>query len=248
MRIHAVWAVRLVSIGILGAVACSAPDPGVGVVGSHNNNALGGSGGTSNNNTNGTNGGNNNNNGGSNAVDSGSGNVETDAGSGGSNDAGSGGGADAGASDAGGPVTAFSSAGPYASSPVQAGDNAATKHTVAAQGFTNPAGRDCMTCHSAAGPATQFAFAGTAYTSAAGTTPAADVEVRVVDSAGKEQGSAHSDSDGNFWVPSTTALPSTAITGARNATTTVKMISNATAPCNTCHAAGGAAGSVIHVP
>lgn len=228
MRIRGFWGA---AFGLVALVACSAPDPGVDPIGPHHNNALNG-GGTSNNN-------NNNNTG----TDSGvSNNPPPD------NTPDSSVAADTGAADTGttsGGTNAFS--GQPAFSTDAPTDKAANHHTQAAQGFTNPAGQDCMTCHKAGGTGTQFAFGGTVYQSATSTTGAPDVEVRVVDSTGKEQGTAHSDTDGNFWVVSTTALPSGALAGARNAASTQLMISAATGACNNCHKTGGIQ-APMHVP
>ena len=101
-------------------------------------------------------------------------------------------------------------------------------------------------CHGSGGSGPQFSFGGTIYTDATGATPAADVEIRGVDSAGKDLGLAHSDSDGNFWFNSTTVF-SSGKTAARSATNKKPMISGATGACNQCHKKTGGVTSVVYV-
>ncbi|MDB4936337.1 MAG: hypothetical protein JWP87_3309 [Labilithrix sp.] len=105
----------------------------------------------------------------------------------------------------------------------------------------NPAGRACLDCHDGAGKggAPAFALAGTIYTDAAGTKPAARVEIRMVGADGKAL-SAYTDVNGNFFVRTsagTTKPP--AIAAARNATV-VKAMANkiSDASCNQCHTTG----------
>jgi hypothetical protein len=235
MRIRGVLALGLGLIGSVIALACSAPDPGVDPLGDPRNASLGTP------KTTPTTGGKNS----GSPKDAGGAPPTTTDDAGNTNP----GPVDAGAAAdaATGPVNAFTNDGTYASAPNA--DKAALHHTVAVQGFTNPAGKDCMTCHGGAGPGVQFAFGGTVFTTAAGTTPAADVEVRVVDPKGAEQGSVHSDTDGNFWVVSNTKLPTGALAGARNGAKTQLMISNPSGGCSStaCHAVGSAIGAV-HVP
>lgn len=88
------------------------------------------------------------------------------------------------------------------------------------------------------------------YTSAAGTTPAAQVEVRLRSAAGVAV-STHTDANGNFFVRAADAATLTfpANAGARNAGATRPMSATiADGACNSggCH--GGAATGVIHVP
>lgn len=106
----------------------------------------------------------------------------------------------------------------------------------------NPAGRPCFNCHGDTGSGTPMAFGGTVYANAAGTTPAARVEVRVKDEDGKAI-SAWSDADGNFYflVNPNGDLAFPAHAGIRDAKGTKvmpKTISNGN--CNGCHNAAGA--------
>jgi hypothetical protein len=106
----------------------------------------------------------------------------------------------------------------------------------------NPAGRACFNCHGDNGAATPMAFGGTVYTSAAGTTAAARVEVRVKDKDGKAI-SAWSDADGNFYflVNPNGDLNLPGHAGIRNAKGN-KVMSGTIADgnCNGCHNANGA--------
>jgi hypothetical protein len=114
---------------------------------------------------------------------------------------------------------------------------------------TSPAGRPCMSCHGPAGRATEFAFAGTVYANAAGTAPAARVEVRVRDVTGKTL-SAYTDADGNFYFPLNPSgdLVFPVLTGARiGASTELMAGSIANGNCNGCHTGGGGTAR-IHVP
>jgi hypothetical protein len=104
----------------------------------------------------------------------------------------------------------------------------------------DPRGRPCLNCHG--GSATSFAFAGTVYTTAAGTTPAARVEVRARDKNGKAL-SAWTNADGNFFFllepDGDLVFPGHA--GIRTATATKLMSGGAlNGNCNFCHTAGDA--------
>jgi hypothetical protein len=140
--------------------------------------------------------------------------------------------ADAGAAAPAGPGDAFTGAGAYV----------ATLGPSARKGphpFTNdnPAGRACFNCHGTNAPA--FAFAGTVYANAAGTTPAAKVEVRMRDATGKAL-SAWTDNDGNFFFPLDPDgdLGDLANAGLRNGKGTKLMSSTvAVGDCNGCHKA-----------
>lgn len=101
----------------------------------------------------------------------------------------------------------------------------------------NPAGKACFNCHGDNGAATPMAFGGTVYTSAAGTTPAARVEVRVKDKDGKAI-SAWSDADGNFFflVNPNGDLNLPGHAGVRNAKGNKVMSSTiSNGNCNGCH-------------
>lgn len=104
----------------------------------------------------------------------------------------------------------------------------------------DPAGRPCLNCHGAGGGAAQFTFAGTVFKDAAGTMPAAQIEIRLRDANGKGL-SAYSDANGNFFLPlnpnGDLAFPVHA--GGRDANT--KKLMNATTTngnCNGCHKPG----------
>ena len=76
----------------------------------------------------------------------------------------------------------------------------------------DPSGADCMSCH-----ASTFAFGGTIYTDANGSSPVAGAEIRVVTPDGQTFASAFSDADGNFWVDTTgTVMPEGSRVGVRN--------------------------------
>jgi hypothetical protein len=129
------------------------------------------------------------------------------------------------------------------------------------------AGKSCMQsgCHPTAGggggEAPSFLIGGTVYADYKGTTPAAGVEIRIVDSAG-HAASTYSESNGNFYIRSgsATGVGFPAIIGARNATATRPMItvlsSSGMGSCGqtTCHVPGGGPPSgtgnyyPIHVP
>lgn len=126
------------------------------------------------------------------------------------------------------------------------------------------AGKACLQsgCHgSGGGEAPSFLVGGTVYADYKGTTPAAGVEVRIVDSAG-HAASTYSSSNGNFYIRSSNAggVGFPAVIGARNATTTRPMITLLSGPgmgsCGQtkCHVPGGGPQSgtgdyyPIHVP
>jgi hypothetical protein len=155
------------------------------------------------------------------------------------------GGTDGGSSGA--PVTAFTNAPPYTAGTANGDSNQPASHPNGG----NPAGVDCMTCHSPAGPATShWGIAGTVYNSATGTAPVANAEIRVVNAAGTEVAKVYSDALGNFWAD--TLVPPLAggsKVGVRNATVT-KMMSTALTTQDSgcqksgCHAQGASPGRV----
>lgn len=110
---------------------------------------------------------------------------------------------------------------------------------------TNPAGRPCMQCHGAAGPAPRFSIAGTIYKDATGA-PAGSVEVRVVGSDGVAR-TTYSNADGNFFFRAATgAVAFPAKVGARDADTTkVMTIDAANGNCNSCHRAAGTSSPLV---
>jgi len=106
----------------------------------------------------------------------------------------------------------------------------------------NPAGKACFNCHGDNGAATPMAFGGTVYTTAAGTTGAARVEVRVKDKDGKAI-SAWSDADGNFYffVNPNGDLNLPGHAGVRNAKGSKVMTATiSSGNCNSCHNANNA--------
>ena len=84
----------------------------------------------------------------------------------------------------------------------------------------SPTGLDCLSCHKTGGQAAGdvWTFAGTVY-DAAGTTPVAGVEVRMVDNTGKGI-SVVTDANGSFWSPNPIKPYRV---GIRNATITANM-------------------------
>jgi cytochrome c553 len=135
-------------------------------------------------------------------------------------------------------TTAFTGAPAYvaASGPVT---RKAAHNFAANTPTTNPAGRPCLQCHGAAGPAPRFAFGGTVYKDAIGT-PAPQVEVRVVGADGQAR-TAFTNADGNFFfLAASGAVSFPALAGARDSDST-ELMTTATANgnCNACHRAGG---------
>lgn len=161
-------------------------------------------------------------------------------------------GADADASDAAPkdasapPVTAFTGAAAYVAT------NGPSTQKGAHPNGGNPAKVDCLTsnCHGAGGSGPRFAAGGTVFTSAAATTPAAQVEVRLRDAAGNAV-SAYTDANGNFFVraAAAAALVFPVQTGARNAAATRAMSATiANGACNSAACHGSAATGFVHVP
>jgi len=98
------------------------------------------------------------------------------------------------------------------------------------------AGKNCLSCHTGQGKAPAFDFAGTIYTSVAGTTPAANTEVRVIRPDGLFA-TVHADTDGNFWHKGPVLAPAGSMTGVRNANG--QFVGHLNGPaCNSCHLAG----------
>lgn len=150
----------------------------------------------------------------------------------------SGGGGDSGTTADSGPdtgtaATVFTGAGNYTSN--KPATTAVQYHMNNNVGVTPGLGVDCLSCHKNGGSGTQFMFGGTVFQDKAGTMPAADVEVRLLDNNNVGY-SAHSDDDGNFWFKSTTTPAYPATTGARTSTQTALMNGNITVSnCNGCH-------------
>lgn len=142
------------------------------------------------------------------------------------------------------PNSAFTGANAYAATAGPA-TRIAAHNFAGATPTTNPAGRPCMQCHGAAGPAPRFVIAGTIYKDATGT-PAAQVEVRVVGSDGVAR-TAYSNPDGNFFFrASAGAVAFPAKVGARDANTTKLMtIDAANGNCNSCHRAAGTSSPLV---
>ena len=158
-------------------------------------------------------------------------------------------GAEAVAKDAGGDaadaataVTAFTGAGAYVAT------SGPSTIKGAHGGNGNPSKLACQGCHGAGGGAPRFFAGGSVFKDAAGTMPAAQVEVRFRDAAGKSL-SAYTDATGSFFVRETTAtaagiaLP--ALVGARDAALTKLMTATiANGDCNSAACHGGAQGRV----
>jgi hypothetical protein len=86
---------------------------------------------------------------------------------------------------------------------------------------------------------------GTVYADSAGTTPAAQVEVRVNNPDGTSV-RAYTDAAGNFYLPTGSGnLATGAKVGMRTASGSHIMKGPATGDCNGCHRAGGSPG-VLH--
>lgn len=140
------------------------------------------------------------------------------------------------------PVTAFTGAAPFDPAGASVGSsNVPASHPNGG----NPAGVNCMTCHGPAGPANaKWGIAGTVYTTAAGATPLAKANLRIVDAKGKELASVYSDPLGNFWADTIVGgIPAGSFVGVRNATVT-KLMTTALAAKDSgcqqaaCHVAG----------
>jgi hypothetical protein len=241
--------------GSAAAVACSAADPGVGYLGLAHSNTGGSSSTTADagaqapaSSSNGSSSGSTPTPSGGGGGSSGGATSTPDAGapSSSNNDAGtSGGGADSGASEGGSTASAFlGEATPWASAPI--GTTALQHHAAtgqAPQSATTP----CLGCHTTGGSGAPFLAAGFVATAAGGTTGAGDVEVRVYAQGGTAAGySAHTDSDGFFWInPPNGGTTGPYQAGVRDGTTTHLMpAAQASANCQTCHA--GSTG-VIHM-
>jgi hypothetical protein len=174
-------------------------------------------------------------------------NGQVDAGAGSSviaPDAGASSDAGGGAQDAGGASGGvFSGAAAYVSTAGPSSRNGG--HNFGANG-TNPVKQACLGCHGSGGGAPLFTVGGSVFKDAAGTMPAANVEVRFVDANGTAR-SVYTDALGNFYFKGAT-LAAPGKVGARDATTTQNMTSTiANGDCNSAACHGGAQGWV-HVP
>ncbi|MDB4944118.1 MAG: hypothetical protein JWP97_3652 [Labilithrix sp.] len=115
----------------------------------------------------------------------------------------------------------------------------------------NPSKRACFDCHGGSGPGPDFFAAGSVFSDAAGTVPAAQVEIRFRDDSGHAL-STYSDKLGNFLITKQSASAAGVTfplhAGARNATTT-KLMTEITpkGDCNNAACHGGAQG-FIHLP
>jgi len=120
-----------------------------------------------------------------------------------------------------------------------------------AEGAGNITGQDCMTCHDGSTDLPVFLFGGTVYTDSTGTKGAANVEVRVIDSA-KAAHVVYSDVDGNFYEYATGgAFAFPGHPGVRNAAGSYAMVSDmASAGCNAskCHSGTSKTYKRIYAP
>lgn len=104
----------------------------------------------------------------------------------------------------------------------EGGDNGASHH----------AGRDCVACHATLEADKRYVYAGTVYTSAAGTTPSVGSVVEITESSGTRI-SVTTDSNGNFYTTRGTRGATYSATVKGN---TLGMISTATnGGCSSCH-------------
>jgi hypothetical protein len=159
---------------------------------------------------------------------------------------------DAGAVDAMTPSVrdAFTGAAAYVAT-----TGASTQQGTSAHPFNQgiPAKQDCMTssCHGPGGGGPTFVAGGTVFKDLAGSVPASQVEIRLLDADGTAV-STYTDANGNFFVKAGAATANLTFplqTGARDGTTTRAMSAPISAGnCNsaTCH--GGTGTGVIHVP
>lgn len=115
----------------------------------------------------------------------------------------------------------------------------------------NPSKLACLGCHGPGGPGPRFFAGGSVFKDAAGKVPAAQVEVRLRDGAGKAV-STYTDTLGNFLITAQTATSAGIAfplhNGVRTGAATNLMTAAATSgDCNssTCH--GGTQGW-IHIP
>lgn len=156
-------------------------------------------------------------------------------------------GGSAGTGGSGGSVAlpnAFEDAPAFASAPVA--------HSALAQmtkSGLNPTKTQCLSCHTGDAGVSAFLAGGTLFTDAAGTQPAVDYEVRVIDSLTQAAFVTHTDENGNFWLPAGDTPPAGPfLIGVRNAQHSQTMpILQRGLECNgsACH--GGMQGPV-HVP
>lgn len=135
------------------------------------------------------------------------------------------GGTDGGAADAA-PVHAFSGAPAYV-----AADPAGNTTIAPVHPGGNPGGQNCQTCHTQGGSAPAFAMAGTVLSAPTGGSPVAKAEVRMVDPAGTQLASVHTDANGNFWIAAIpNGIPAGAKVGVRNGSAQKLMSTALAAP------------------
>lgn len=117
--------------------------------------------------------------------------------------------------------------------------------TVTAHGTNgDPAGKACFSCHGGGGAGPSMTMGGTVYADAAGTTPLANAEIRLV--VGGTATSAYTNATGNFFVLGA-RLAATGVVGARNAASAHTMTDAvASGDCNSCH--DGTTTARIHLP
>jgi hypothetical protein len=152
--------------------------------------------------------------------------------------------ADADQADAGPAPSAFTDASAF--TPDAGPSTLQPQHNFAGNNpTTNPAKQACLNCHASGGAGVAFVYAGTVFTDATGTTPAAGVEVRVRTDNGTDA-IVYTDANGNFF-DRTEAITFGAAAGVRTAAATQLMVNEAAnGNCNSCH--NGTAQAYIHVP
>lgn len=156
--------------------------------------------------------------------------------------------ADSGTTSQDPPPTAYDD--PFAGAPAYAKGSTMGSHPDG-----DKAGTDCANCHGKGGDGPALLIGGTVYTDYNGTTPAAGVEVRVLDTQGHAV-STYTTSTGMFGIRSGSAngVVFPAVVGARDATNTRPMITQLTGSmgsCSqaTCHVGKSAGGYYpVHVP
>jgi hypothetical protein len=129
----------------------------------------------------------------------------------------------------------FGNAPPYKSDPPS--EQAKNVHATNGVSVVPSLGVKCLGCHGT-GAAPAFLFGGSIYSSRDATSPAADMELGIIDASGKTF-FAHSDTDGNFWLKGSDSLqyPVYAAVRMNAMTKTMKTkVSDATKlECNSCH-------------
>ncbi len=111
-------------------------------------------------------------------------------------------------------ITAFTGAPTYVA-PDGGGDSSDNENH---GGDGNPAGQNCLDCHSVAGPGPHYLFGGTVWSDPDGGVPVPKAEVRITTPFGQELAKTYTNDDGNFWVLfQDGGIPAGSHAGVRNA-------------------------------